>query len=126
MACLLAFTLAVEHAACGSRQPRHWRWNGKAREGRYTVTHACRNTGLWELAWAVATRSSCLVFVDGRSVDSGPSVCWRIEDGGDGDRAADGARKPQPPGPAFTPIRLPVPPRCDGARNGGVVANGEA
>jgi hypothetical protein len=45
--------------------------------------------------------------------------CWRIEDGGDGDRAADGARKRRPPGPMFTPaspasLRLSPEQGCDG------------
>ena len=77
--------------------------------------------------WAVATRSSCLVFVHGRLVDSRPcTVSWRIEDGRDGDRAADGARKRRPPGPTFMPTRPRVLPRCNGAQNRGVVVNGRA
>ena len=85
------------------------------------------HVGIWKLVWAVATRSSCLVFIHGLSVDSGPcTVSWWIEDGGDRDRAVDGTRKRWPPGPTFTPTRLRVLPRCDGAQNRGVVVNGRA
>ena len=68
----------------------------------------------------MATRSSCLVFVHGCSVDSGPcTVSWQIKDGGDGDQAADGTYKQWPPGPTFTPTQLHVLPHCDEAQNGG-------
>jgi len=48
--------------------------------------------------------------------------CWRIEDCGDGDRAADGACKRWPPGLCSHPRLLP---RCDRAQNRDVMANGE-
>ena len=46
-------------------------------------------------------------------------MSWRIKDGGDGDRAADGTRKQLPPGLIFTPTRLRVLHHCNGAQNGG-------
>ena len=49
MACLFVFMLALEHAVCGNRQTRHWRWIGKAREGGDTVTRACQNMKVMEV-----------------------------------------------------------------------------
>ena len=52
---------------------------------------------------------------------------WGVgEDGGDEERAADGAHKRQLLGPVFTPTQLRLLPRYDGARNrGGGMANRE-
>ena len=49
--------------------------------------------------------------------------CWQIEDSGDGDQAADGARKRRPPGPMFMPaspasLRLSPEQGCDGKWRG--------
>ena len=48
-----------------------------------------------------------VVFACGRSFDTGTgTVSWRVEDGGDEDRAADGTHKQQPLGPVFMPTQL--------------------
>ena len=92
-----------------------WKWE----RGWDTAVHVrIRRSG--GLVWVVATRLSCPVFVNGGSVDSETcAVSWRIEDGGDGDQAADGVRKRRPLGPMFAPNQLCLLPRCDRARNGG-------
>jgi len=107
--------------SCGCRL-RCWLWTGKGGEG-----------GIW----------SCMSEYAGAGVDGGRAHrseervlvvakwalgqwavrCWRIEDCGDGDRAADGACKRRPPGPMFTPaspasLRSSPEQGCDGEWRG--------
>ena len=49
MACLFMFMLALKHTVCGNRQPQHWHWIGKAREGGETVMHVCWNMKVMEV-----------------------------------------------------------------------------
>jgi len=78
------------YGTCGCRL-RHWLWTGKVGEVGYG--HACQNTQ--ELVGdGRAYRSEERVLVVAKwALGQWAVRCWQIEDGGDRDRAADGARK---------------------------------
>jgi len=92
-------------------------WKGR-REWGYS--YACRNMQVMGAGVGGGGQGSwCWWWLKWCSVSGPCAVSWQIEDGGDMNRAVDGARKQQPPGPTFMPTQPHLLPHCNGARNRG-------